>query len=1133
MKGLSTITLDARAAYEFAQELLRQRSGFVPEWLPGEMGADRAFLEIVARYLQAIVQRVNQAPAKNELAFLGTLGITLIPAQAARVPVVFQLSAQSSDIRAPEGTRVAAPPPPDSSQQIVFETERATGIVAGRLKQVVSLWPGRDEYRDHSAEFLAGQSFQLFNKAQLDYTPHVLYLAHDTLLALAGDSTVDVAVELTTPSSEPLSILWEYWDGKVWRGFLNMNPECDSDQALKLDSTSGLQRSGRIRLETDCAETSKTSVNGLNKFWIRGRLDEPLPPNPAQVFPEIENIQLSTQIARPLGFTIARPVTKPQGTDGCDLLVNVRDEDGNPLEGMGVELFDGNAQVSPDATHIKPGETCFAGLKHDASIKTVSVRLADVVKTITLPTPDVSSTYQVAFTLNALKLDAAFADQTGLDVSKAFYPFGTQPQPGNAFYFSNDEIFTKPRAKVRVYLQRAATPQDALNAIDLKSKQLSTTALTHTLAWEYWNGKTWVSFMTFTNDAVTPTDPQDFSATGIVEFVVPKDMARLKLNDQEALWMRVRLLSGSFGFKQTVSWHDELAKTDNQFTYVISQPPALSAFYLGYSWQNGPLHAETVLALNDFQYEDRTEEAKWPGKTFQPYKPVSDVTPALYLGFDKPLPNDRIGIYMDVLEQRGDTLGPALRWQYWDGIAWDDILVEDETRNLRVPGLVSFIAAEDSQPLTRFGTTLNWLRARLKEDGPPGEPTFAGIFPNAVWAVQRQTISDDPIGASNGSPNQVFVVRQIPVLPGERIQVRELSGPRANVEWRIIARELFGDDKAIRELEAMLASEDAPPDIEKGVLRLRRDRYKRVTEVWVEWSSEPNLFFSEQNDRYYVLERARGRLFFGDGIYGKIPPAGATIVARQYRTGGGRAGNVASNTITQMLSALGGLQSVFNPLPAEGGADAETAEAMLERGSFTIRHRGRALAPRDYETMAYEASAAVGFARAIPCHDPSGHTMPGWVTLLIIPENQDPLPMPSFGLREAVRKFIEGRVTADLAAAHHIYVTAPDYLPIDVDATVVPQDPANAGTVEQDVRAALATFFHPLRGGPNGRGWDLGRDVYISDVAALLENVPGVDYVQELAMLLDGALQGDRVAVGAERMVVGGEFRIKMIEAEA
>jgi predicted phage baseplate assembly protein len=293
------------------------------------------------------------------------------------------------------------------------------------------------------------------------------------------------------------------------------------------------------------------------------------------------------------------------------------------------------------------------------------------------------------------------------------------------------------------------------------------------------------------------------------------------------------------------------------------------------------------------------------------------------------------------------------------------------------------------------------------------------------------------------------------------------------------------------------------------------------------------LFFSEQNDRHYVIERARGRLFFGDGIHGKIPPAGATIVARQYRTGGGRSGNVASNTITQMLSALGGLQSVFNPRPAEGGADAETPEAMLERGPFTIRHRGRALAPRDYETLAYEASPAVGFARAAPCTDPSGHTMPGWVTLLIIPDNQDPLPIPSFGLREQVRKFIEQRVTGDLEAAHHVYVTTPDYLPIDVDATVVPVDAAGAGAVEEDVRAALATFFHPLRGGPNGRGWDLGRDVFISDVAALLEGVSGVDFVKELALLLDGALQGDRVPVAAERMVVGGEFRIKMIEAEA
>src|SRR5262249_3758238 len=163
-----------------------------------------------------------------------------------------------------------------------------------------------------------------------------------------------------------------------------------------------------------------------------------------------------------------------------------------------------------------------------------------------------------------------------------------------------------------------------------------------------------------------------------------------------------------------------------------------------------------------------------------------------------------------------------------------------------------------------------------------------------------------------------------------------------------------------------------------------------------------------------------------------VPPAGAAILARQYRTGGGSAGNVAAGKISQLLAPAGGIESVFNPLPAEGGADGESLVQYEARAPQTLRHRRRALLPGAYETFAREASPAVAFARALSGRDPSGRRIPGWVTLLIIPQSSDPRPFPSFGLREEVRQHIEENTSGDLAAAHRIYVTGPDYLPIDV-----------------------------------------------------------------------------------------------------
>jgi hypothetical protein len=1029
-----TLTIDPRDAAQFVQELRRQRPGFVPEWLPGDAGADAAILQIAAQYFQAIVQRLNHAPDKNKLAFLDMLGFQLLPARPSRAPMVFLLNDNAADIHLPAGTRVAAPPPPGSTDQIIFETQQAAGLSSGKLQQVFSVWPGRDEYIDHSAAAQASQPFQPFLTSALQNSPHQFYLGHDTLLALAGSSTVTVKCELTVPGSDPLDIIWAYWDGQIWREFLHMSPECSNGTPDKSDSTGGLTRkSGSFTLTTEAAQTAMTTVNGINTFWIRGSLTAPLVPDATRILPQIDSIKLSSAISQP-----------PQ----------------------------------------------------------------------------------------SLKLDKAFSDQTEVDLTKTFYPFGQQPQPGATFYFTSQEAFSKPNATVTLDFQRVETPQDT--AVEQMSPSVPTSTafprlLAPVLAWEYWNGNDWV------DAPVTMMPPDllnwtggsaDFDPKNLV-LTVPQDLAQTTVNNENGLWMRARLVSGGFGVIQQIN-----LSGSNNFYFTISQPPAVAPVRLGYSWGNGPYSAEHVLTFNDFQYEDCTEEATWPGDAFQPFQATHEITPALYLGFTDGFPVDNLGICFDIVEQRGDTDGPALVWEYWNGSSWFAIIVVDETQALRLPGLVSYIGPEDAVALARFGTPLYWLRARLKEDGPPGEPTINGIYPNAVWALQNQTIVNEPIGASTGQPDQVFAFRQIPVLEGEIVIVRESAGARAEVEWRIIALDVFeGDQTELAKLEALVEADGPQTSLQQGDVTLTRDKTKTVTEVWVRWYGQPDLFLSGPKDRDYVVERANGKLHFGDGINGAIAPMGAAINAQLYQSGGGLAGNVPANGITQLLGPVGGIEETFNPRAAEGGGDGQTLEALAQRGPEIIRCNGRALLPEDFEAIAYEANATVALARAIPCRNSAGRSAPGWVTVVIIPQSTDPQPVPTFGLREEVSEYIAQCAPMGIAAANQIFVTGPNYVPVDVAATIVPLGSADAGGVEADAKAALEDFLHPLRGGPNRQGWPPGRAVFASDIALVLGNVAGVDYVEELELSSGGVLQNDSVPVTDDGVIAAGNLQLKLVEA--
>jgi uncharacterized phage protein gp47/JayE len=1117
--------VDERDYLEIFEELKGRAPGYTSELAlhPGEPGT--ALGLIFARYVQTVLQRLNRAPEKNKLALLDMLGLQLTPAQSARAAIVFQLNQKSSAGIAPEGTALAAPAPPGSSEQIVFETGQALSVMSGKLVEVFSLWPARDSYIDHSAAYKKGLPMHLFAAAESETIPHHLYLAHEKLFALSGSAKLNLELQFLRPGAKPLAIEWEYWDGKVWRGFFDISLACHPEGGTQPDGTAGMSANGRIELVSDGAKSEQTTVYNAANYWIRGRLTQALPASGTTQLPLLDSVRLSSTVEQPFRVTL-----KLSGPEQGESAIHVRNAAGQPLAAPDTSV------TVPDPTdpeHLtitlaplpgKIGQFVIPNrVKQPASI---TVMFFGIQQTIAIDESHLFGSIRESLTvdLDAIGIapDAALADGTKLDTTKPFLPFGQQPQPGSAFYFSNQEAFSKPGANLRLFLPLTSSPLGSIQSNDPANKRV---ALTPQIEWEYWNGRSWATLV----PAPSNRAKRDFAASEIIDFTVPPDMEPTSVAGTGGLWMRARLVSGGFGYKQDVSWQAGTgANLTNTITYIVTQPPVLAGFQLSYTWQYGPFLPSRVITYNDFQYTDHTDEALWPGGKFAPYERTADVTPALYLGFDKPPPGGQIGILFDVEEQRGDVNGPASAWEYWDGSSWTLLSSRDETRNMRLPGIVSLLTEDNSAPLARFDSNLlHWVRARLKDDGPPGEPTVNGIYPNAVWASQRNTLRDVPVGRGNGAIDQVFTIPQIPILEGERIEIREIFGPRANIEWRVLALDLFhGDAAVIVKLEDLLAREGPASDVLEGDLRLRRDRAKKVTEVWVRWNPKLALADSGPGDRDYTIDRARGVIVFGDGRAGRVPPDGASILARFMQSGGGQAGNVPAKTIAQLRGVVPGIEAAFNPMPAEGGSDGESLQDFAQRGPKSLSHRGRAVDATDYATLAREASSAVGFSRAIPAQTPAGRPLPGWVTVLIIPRSLDSRPQPSFGLRQQVQDYIARRAPAELADAQRIFVAGPLYLEIDISAVIAPVDLSEGGVVEQAARETLAAFLHPLTGGPSGEGWDLGRSVYLSDVAAALGKTPGLDFIENLKLLLDGQDQGSSVAVGPDRIAVAGDIQI-------
>ena len=145
----------------------------------------------------------------------------------------------------------------------------------------------------------------------------------------------------------------------------------------------------------------------------------------------------------------------------------------------------------------------------------------------------------------------------------------------------------------------------------------------------------------------------------------------------------------------------------------------------------------------------------------------------------------------------------------------------------------------------------------------------------------------------------------------------------------------------------------------------------------IAWTERPTLYGVAATERSYVLtadEQGQEFVAFGDGVRGARLPSGVNNVRAAYRKGLGIAGNVASGSLTQLMTRPLGLKSVSNPLTAEGGTDPEAAEAARDSIPITTRTLGRAVSLLDYEDFA-RAFSGIAKAQAVVLSLPAGPTV--------------------------------------------------------------------------------------------------------------------------------------------------------------
>ena len=522
---------------------------------------------------------------------------------------------------------------------------------------------------------------------------------------------------------------------------------------------------------------------------------------------------------------------------------------------------------------------------------------------------------------------------------------------------------------------------------------------------------------------------------------------------------------------------------------------------------------KNLVADNGFNFRDLTNDNSDSLISFQPFGPTAAENDSFMIGFSEEIPDDKIhlSVWTPIVSNNSDFSSTAISpcysnlqtinttsiiWEYWSGREWtsltqlkDDSMAFTRSGEIQLQGPTTGLMVAES--LANISEPLYWIRARINRSGYQQAPEIIAIRTNTIAVTQAQTTEYESVGGSNGEIDQIVRLKNSPVLAGSlTLHIDEGGG-------------------------------------------------------YQEWQEVSDFFGSGKDDPHYVLNQTTGEIRFSDGKNGRVPVANAknrnNIRAVSYRSGGGKRGNLGAEKINKLLGSVNGIQAnnVLNLFESASGADEESLNSAIKRVPQSLKSRERAVTAEDYQELALR-STNIARAKALPLYHPSypGIDVPGVVTLIVIPDIDDPAPRPSEGTLQTVCAYLNERrlLTTEL------YVIGASYKEVIVRATMVATDTADLAEIKSTALESLELYFDPINGGEksdptievgelgrSGGGWPFGGDIYYSLLYRRLL-FDGVKRIVSLEIEVDGEVYPEcrDVPVNAGILLTSGIHEIEI-----
>lgn len=1086
--------LDERTSEEIYYRALELAQIYCSEWtkdwpkdlsrLSYQKDLRLTMIKLFAKLTESILHEYNKLPEKYRIAFLDLMGIHLLPASPAIVPLSFTLAEGATQSYVPKGTGVASSVNPD----VVFETEQSLTVVKTSLASVFSVNPWQDKYTNHEASLKKAKPFYIFANDEAEKNmEHILYLGDSMLLEF--HKNVELKLQIRAVGEYLPDYFHEWYDGAGNK----LKPQIKMEKDILTISFQELKPFPKSKIQED--ET----------FWLmskpapdKERIPHFIKEKNSIALPEIQDIVAEIKVSNLL----------PEVVVANDVIVDFKKgffpfgETPKKRDSLYIsckEFSKENAMISlhvsleKPISHINPDSP----LVVEEDLIQPDLLLSKMLSNFDMIGRYVQEKFQkeemeklqeqgdkekiIAFLLHALNT---------LIQESSFY------DTGRFFKISlrktTQELLKRNPKETELLRLNRMLLEDAYSENIMQQRNVN-------LTWEYWDGETWKNLETKEFRDTT----KSFTKNGQISFICPS-MAITEINGTRGKWIRALIQEDGYGdpggFVKTKDLYEILKDSQEIIEKLVKEgissgykyqpplftPPFVQSLLVEYSFKDKKW--EKIKKYNNFEYEDIFLSKG----SFYPYTPWNISNPSLFLGFSDTIADLPLTLYFAMNEiyqaEQEKILSKdekfsleskinELVWQYFNGTEWKDMEVEEGNILAGGGGITQFFGPSDIQEKTLFGKTLYWLKISCKNQKTDNWifcPWLKGIFFNTVWAYHYLTTRNELLGSGTGAASLKLDFLHKPILPGQKIIIQESDYPTSE-EKKIIEEEEGLDAIEIKEIRGQ-------------------------KQIWVRWHEVQDFVASTPLSRHYVLDRLQGKIHFGNGVRGMIPPKGSqNILAVEYRSGGGEKGNLDAGTITILTTAIPNIKSVENSVPSVGGTNQEDFQRAAERGPGSIKNLGRAVTKEDFEWLALQFQE-VAKARCI-------ESQRGKISLVIVPKTPRELK-PKKVLLDMIKRYLSDRALVTLK--DKIEVEGPTYTEIAIDITVRILSMGESSRISETIQKKIHEFLHPVKGGNKSQGWNFGESIYVVDIGSCISEIEGIDYIQKIVLKkMEGAVALD------------------------